>query len=66
MTEAAMLRAISPVGGYAQGAYICTCLDCDRTFLGAKRASQCLPCAVIGLRAFRGPAVPAPVEAVKE
>lgn len=39
-----------PVGGYAPGDYSCLCLSCKASFIGDKRASQCLPCAVVALR----------------
>ena len=35
-----------PVGGYAPGNYYCTCISCDTTFVGDKRAVQCEPCGI--------------------
>jgi len=34
-----------PIGGWASGQYIHNCRDCDRQFIGAKRAWQCRECA---------------------
>ena len=36
-----------PIGGYAPGNYINTCIDCKEYFLGDKKAVQCEACAVI-------------------
>lgn len=44
-----MLKEISPIGGYADGDYVCLCSDCSRQFTGDKRAQRCLPCVVRGL-----------------
>lgn len=52
VTEAKMLREISPLGRYAQGDYICECAKCHRRFVGDKRATQCLVCAVTVLNEF--------------
>lgn len=41
-----MLKEMGRLGGYADGWYTARCLECKRIFLGDKRASQCLPCAV--------------------
>lgn len=38
-----------PVGGYAPGGYSCRCRDCQTEFIGDKRATQCVECAVSGL-----------------
>lgn len=35
-----------PIGGYAPGAYTCTCVTCKNHFIGDKRAVQCEPCAI--------------------
>jgi len=36
-----------PLNGYAPGGYHCKCHECDKTFVGDKRATICLECAVI-------------------
>lgn len=41
-----MLNEISPLGGYGHGDYIAHCHWCRRQFIGDKRATQCLPCAI--------------------
>ena len=56
MTDGMMLRTVSPIGGYAQGAYMCQCTGCYRHFLGARRDSQCLTCAMIALKSRVGEA----------
>jgi hypothetical protein len=38
-----------PILGYAIGSYLCTCVNCEKTFMGDKYARQCLPCAVNAL-----------------
>jgi hypothetical protein len=35
-----------PIGGYAPGFYSCTCVTCEQSFMGDKRAVQCEPCAI--------------------
>jgi hypothetical protein len=35
-----------PIGGFAPGNYIGTCVTCKEQFLGAKRSAQCEPCAI--------------------
>lgn len=35
-----------PLNGYAPGKYSCKCYQCGEDFIGAKRAIQCLECAV--------------------
>ncbi|MEO9787539.1 MAG: hypothetical protein ABJF67_08015 [Aurantimonas coralicida] len=35
-----------PLGGFSPGRYNVVCRSCARRFDGAKRAYQCLPCAV--------------------
>ena len=35
-----------PIGGYAPGNYSNTCLECQESFIGDKRAVQCEPCAI--------------------
>lgn len=35
-----------PIGGYAPGNYMCTCIECEETFSGDKRAVHCEPCAI--------------------
>ena len=35
-----------PIGGFAPGNYIGTCVTCKEQFLGAKRSTQCEPCAI--------------------
>jgi hypothetical protein len=35
-----------PIGGYAPGNYMCTCVICKQQFFGDKRAVQCEPCAI--------------------
>ena len=37
------------IGGFATGAYNCTCVDCKEKFIGDKRAVQCLGCAIDAL-----------------
>lgn len=32
-------------GGWAPGNYLCTCIHCDSTFTGDKRATSCADCA---------------------
>ncbi len=49
-----MLKEVRTIGGYANGDYVCECRECERSFIGDKRASQCLPCAVKALAAGRG------------
>ena len=46
LTLEEMLGQIGAVGGFAIGKYCCECCKCKRTFLGDKRAIQCLPCAI--------------------
>jgi hypothetical protein len=36
-----------PIGGYAPGNYMCTCVICKQRFFGDKRAVQCEPCAIL-------------------
>jgi hypothetical protein len=35
-----------PIGGYAEGNYMCNCSTCKKQFMGDKRAVQCEPCAI--------------------
>ncbi|NKX37668.1 hypothetical protein HGG70_07015 [Rhodobacteraceae bacterium R_SAG4] len=35
-----------PLSGYAPGHYACSCKTCHRSFLGAKRSTSCLECAI--------------------
>lgn len=49
-----------PLFGYAPGDYMCKCVVCDQTFVGDKRAVNCLECAVRA--ANRKLASPAPAE----
>jgi hypothetical protein len=35
-----------PIGGFAPGDYIGNCVTCKEQFLGAKRSTQCEPCAI--------------------
>lgn len=35
-----------PIGGYADGNYMCNCVTCKKQFIGDKRAVQCEPCAI--------------------
>jgi len=35
-----------PIGGYAPGAYIYTCISCENKTMGDKRATQCKTCAI--------------------
>jgi hypothetical protein len=35
-----------PIGGYAPGNYTCKCINCNKKFIGDKRAVQCEPCAI--------------------
>lgn len=35
-----------PLGGFAPGNYTCKCVRCEAAFVGDKRASNCLECAV--------------------
>jgi hypothetical protein len=35
-----------PIGGYAPGFYRCTCVTCEQSFMGDKRAVQCESCAI--------------------
>jgi hypothetical protein len=35
-----------PIGGYAPGFYSCTCVTCEQSFMGDKRAVQCESCAI--------------------
>lgn len=44
-----MLAEAQPIGGFASGNYHCECTDCKRSFVGDKRARQCLRCAVLGI-----------------
>ena len=46
LSEKDMLKEISPIGRFAQGDYVCECANCDRQFIGDKRATQCLACAM--------------------
>lgn len=39
-------RKAWPLGGYAPGGYMGACPECGREFIAAKRAFQCLECAV--------------------
>ena len=32
--------------GFATGSYSCTCSTCEKEFIGDKRASMCLECAI--------------------
>lgn len=41
-----------PIGGFAPGAYTCTCIQCKKQFQGDKRAFQCEPCAIKNLEAY--------------
>lgn len=53
-----MIKEARTIGGYADGDYVCRCLNCERHFDGDKRSSQCLPCAVTALKAGRGTPLP--------
>lgn len=33
------------MGGWAQGNYHCTCMKCDREYMGDKRSTECAKCA---------------------
>jgi hypothetical protein len=46
-----MLKLAGTIGRFAAGTYECPCYDCGQTFMGAKDARQCLPCAVASLKA---------------
>jgi len=35
-----------PIGGFAPGYYMNTCVTCKQEFKGDKRATQCEPCAI--------------------
>lgn len=50
-----MLKLAGPIGLFAAGTCQCYCYDCGHTFLGAKDARQCLPCAVESLKAAQEP-----------
>jgi hypothetical protein len=39
-----------PLGAYAPGGYHCRCVRCEVVFEGDKRAMNCLPCALQGIR----------------
>lgn len=41
---------IGRIGSWAPGGYECICVSCDEHFVGDKRASRCLPCAVRALK----------------
>lgn len=49
LSERDMLKEISPIARFAQGNYLCTCAVCERRFIGDKRATMCLRCAVDAL-----------------
>jgi hypothetical protein len=51
LTPEDMAKEVSPLGRYAHGRYHCKCANCKRYFIGDKRATQCLPCAVGALLA---------------
>ena len=36
------------LGLYAEGDYECKCVNCKDSFIGDKRSSYCLPCAILG------------------
>ena len=52
-----MLKEVGRIGYYADGNYMCRCAECERMFIGDKRAVNCLPCAIASL-------IAAPYEAV--
>ena len=35
-----------PIGAFAPGNYMCTCVQCQVEFMGDKYAKQCEPCAI--------------------
>lgn len=45
------LERIGRIGGWAPGSYVGKCSDCGAEIIGDKRSIQCLPCAVIALKA---------------
>lgn len=49
LTASEMLKEVGRIGYYADGNYTCQCVNCERQFIGDKRAVHCLPCAVKSL-----------------
>ena len=37
------------IGGFAPGNYMNQCAECNKEFVGDKRAQQCLPCAAVAV-----------------
>lgn len=50
LTLEQQVREIDRVGSFAAGDYVSLCRDCERHFIGDKRATQCLRCALASLR----------------
>ena len=46
LSEQDQIREIGRLGNFGAGDYVNKCWDCDRSFIGAKLARQCLGCAV--------------------
>lgn len=48
MQDVLVARGVKwPLSGYAPGRYLCKCHDCGEQHTADRRASQCLPCAVV-------------------
>lgn len=52
MSAGDMVKELGRIGRFADGLYVGTCANCERSFIGDKRATQCLPCAVKSMESY--------------